>query len=483
MDLSIRTGDDRGRKVTVGAEELVVGRDPGADLVLEDDEISRFHASFRRLADGGVELKDLGSRNGTFVDGALITEPRLLQGGEQVRLGETVILVEAPATAGAKRAAAAPAAASAPGSVAEDKSGEGKSVERSVRRLTILAALAGILAIVAIVLIATGAFDSGGPPSPAAVIKSVTPSTVLVLGKTGEGEPLESGSGWVYNAEKGLIVTNAHVASGAAEFEVGDSDENLTPAEVVGVSPCDDLAVLKTKTTSALKTLPLGSQSELSQGDEVFVVGYPGNASIKDDLISTEGSVSAVETTVDPEVYEDLLPEYPDVVQTDAAINHGNSGGPMVDDSEKLVGINTLTGATGREGDQTQGQYYAIGVDHVREVVPGLARGHSKGWFGFNIDEPLTNSEGEPVGLLVDENEAVTGTAAQKEGFGSTPVLVTEVNGQHVGSPQDYCEAVKGLDAGTVTEVGYVYPNEEKGEEIFFDGAEAPERLEMRLEG
>ena len=339
-------------------------------------------------------------------------------------------------------------------------------LQRSVNRLTFVVGLIALLAVLGIAIAIIDPFSST-PKSAAQVIRDATPSVVLVLGETEEGEPLESGSGWVYDAEKGLIVTNAHVASGAAKFKVGDSDENLTPAEVVGVSPCDDLAVLRTHATSGLKTLPLGSQSDLAQGDEVFVIGYPQNASIKDDLVSTEGSISSVSTTVDPNVFEDSVPEYPNVIQTDAAINHGNSGGPMVDDSEVLVGVNTLTGATGREGDQTQGQYYAIGVDQVKKVVPGLARGRSKGWFGFSIGGGrLLNDQGESIGLEVNEDEAVIGSEAQKAGFGSIPIVVTEVNGEPVTSPSDYCEAVSGLAPGTPTEVG-VYQLEEGGQSSF----------------
>ena len=208
-----------------------------------------------------------------------------------------------------------------------------------------IANAAGLIAVAAIVVVLAGVFDSGSPPTAADVIRSVTPSTVLVLGKTEEGEPLESGTGWVYDAEKGLIVTNAHVASGAAEFEVGDSDEDLSPARVIGVAPCDDLAVLKVDSTEDLKTLPLGSQSDIEQGDRVFVIGYPGNASIKDELVSTSGSVSVVETSIDSELAENAaLPTYRNVIQTDAAINHGNSGGPMVDEDGKLVGVNSVSG-------------------------------------------------------------------------------------------------------------------------------------------
>ena len=101
MRLKVTGGPGEVQDAEVGDEEIVVGRDPGCDLVLaEDEEVSRRHAALRRLPDGGFEIDDLGSRNGTYVDGERIRAPRRLSGGERIEIGMTTIAAEAMASAG-----------------------------------------------------------------------------------------------------------------------------------------------------------------------------------------------------------------------------------------------------------------------------------------------------------------------------------------------------------------------------------------------
>ena len=105
MKLTITEGAAAPGEVEVSALAFLIGREPGMDLVLADDEeVSREHAALRALPDGRLEVEDLGSTNGTYVDGARLGEPVLLAGGESIRIGNTVLVVEAP-TAGATRVA------------------------------------------------------------------------------------------------------------------------------------------------------------------------------------------------------------------------------------------------------------------------------------------------------------------------------------------------------------------------------------------
>ena len=469
MDLSVIAGEKAGTKLKPGPEGIVVGREEDSDLVLDDKEVSRHHARFKPLPDGTVELEDLGSRNGTFVDGKQISGPVILRGGEKVEIGDTVI--SAVGTGAPEAAVQAPAPAErtiplrrSPRRKREDQKPTESAIQRlilqrSVNRLTWVAIGAGILAAVAIVLIATGALSSDSePPSNADIIEAVTPSTVLVVDMDQDGTPIETGSGWVYDAEKGLIVTNAHVASGGRTFEVGTSADDLVPAKVLGAAPCDDLAVMKVSDTSGLETLPLASQADARQGDRVFVIGFPGNTSVKDELQATAGVVSAVKTSIDPELPTNYaLPAYTNVVQTDAAINPGNSGGPLVDEDEELLGVNSVSGG------EAENQGYAIGVDRVKELVPMLAQGHSVSWFGFTIFNPAVGASGSAEGLIVNRGQSVQGTEADKAGFGDIPGVIKSINDQTVNTAADYCEIVDGLDPGQKASIGVVLSTGQTG--------------------
>lgn len=106
LTLRITAGPGEGRDVETGGERFVVGREAGADLVLaEDEEASREHAALSELPDGRLQLEDLGSRNGTFVDGERIAGPVTLSGGEEVRIGTTTFEVVAPRAGETKVAA------------------------------------------------------------------------------------------------------------------------------------------------------------------------------------------------------------------------------------------------------------------------------------------------------------------------------------------------------------------------------------------
>jgi S1-C subfamily serine protease len=471
VDLSVIGGEKAGTKLEPGPDGLVVGREDACDLVLDDKEVSRRHARLKPLPDGTVELEDLGSRNGTFVDGKQISGTVILRGGEKVEIGDTVISAAPVAPAAAPAAAKAPPPADKTIPLRRSPVAKGRDpkrsesaiqrliLQRSVNRLTWIAIGAGVLAAAAIVLIAIGAFSSDSePPSNADIIEAVTPATVLVVDMDQDGTPIETGSGWVYDAEKGLIVTNAHVASGGSTFEVGTSADNLVPAKVLGAAPCDDLAVMKVEDTEGLTTLPLARQSEARQGDRVFVIGFPGNASVKDELQATAGVVSSVETSIDPELPTNFaLPAYTNVVQTDAAINPGNSGGPLVNEDEELLGVNSVSGG------ENENQGYAIGVDRVKELVPMLAQGHSIGWFGFTIFNPAVGAGGTAEGLIVNRGQSVQGTEADDAGFGDIPGVVTSINDEPVNNPADYCEIVDDLDPGEAASIGVLLSTGESG--------------------
>lgn len=481
MWLTFTSGGDEGRSAQARGEHFVIGRDDECDLVVHDERVSRRHAYLKVHPDGRAELHDMGSANGTYVNGHRITGPVMLSGGEQLQVGNTTLATalrepsEGATTIGITPAGLGDAepragAAGPPPPPPGEGSGSGTpppaptpstieriKLRRSVRGAVALAGLAVAAAVIVVVLVATGVFDGDGgsdEPDIPEIIAQVTPSTVLVNSEV-DGEPAGNGTGWVYDADAGLIVTNAHVVNGGETFSVvhGTSRRDAT---VVGVATCDDLAVLRVDETDGLVTLPLaGGQADLQQGQTVVALGFPASASLAGNLTATEGIVSVVRTSFDLSPLD--VPRYPNVIQTDAAINPGNSGGPLVNARGELVGVNSA-GITLLGGRTIQGQGYAVGVDRVKEVVPVLAGGTSWGWNGMgfiHVPDPQAEAGNlEGAGLPLQPGLAVVsvaeGTPAADAGFGEGPVLITAVNGQPMdGSLPAYCEALGDPESAT----------------------------------
>ena len=329
----------------------MIGRDEGCNLVLDDSKVSRRHAYLQEI-DGGVEVGDLGSSNGTFVNGRRIERPVMLAPGDSLRIGDSTMRIDPGADT--------PPSTAATGTDREPDdrsrirrmvSGDSSVIqrlrlERSVRRATFLALVAVLVATGAVVAAVTGFFSSDPEPAPAApttseIIARVKPSTVRIITRV-DDRSAGSGTGWVYDGERGLVVTNAHVVgdqgvTGLTSYRVM-IDGQPRPATLYANSPCYDMAMLEVADPEGLEALPLGSQADLAQGDQVNVIGYPGNELTNfaaTPLQSTTGTVSVVEESLqsrsEAAASDPDSRRYPNLIQTDAAINHGNSGGPLVD--------------------------------------------------------------------------------------------------------------------------------------------------------
>jgi len=428
MWLRIQNGHERGKSIRVEGKLFVVGRDDESDLTLADSKVSRRHVALEERPDGGWSLRDLGSSNGTYVNGTRV-ESATLRGSEQIQLGDTV-LVSFSEEPGKQRNG------TVIGSLAGLAGGERPSavyrmLMRRSRRATALGIAALALAVVAVALLAGILLSTSDSSAVEQVIKDATPSTVLVETLDG-GTRVESGSGWVLDAGEGLIVTNAHVIGGGTEFRVG-----AQPATVVGAAPCEDLAVLKVSDTSGLRALPLGDQSSLELGETVVAVGYPENASQEASLTSTTGVVSVIRSAYRDPAAD--VPRYPNVVQTDAVINPGNSGGPLLDLDGRLVGVTSARRTASADGRSIEGQNYAIGIDRVKTIVAVLRRGRSLGWSGASFEYTARGLVAGP---------AVPGTGADRAGLMRGSIILA-VNGVPVsGSLPSYCDAAAGLQTG-----------------------------------
>jgi putative serine protease PepD len=272
-------------------------------------------------------------------------------------------------------------------------------LQRAVNRATIIGIIAIVLVIAVGALAALGVFSGGGKSGPtnAQIVAKAKPSTYFVV--TNKGDAAGRGTGWVWDAARGIIVTNAHVVAGGKKWSVANGDDlriqvngtdltaapNGKDAKLLGEADCEDIGVLQVADTTGLVTLPRGSQKDLQIGDHVVAVGYPATLNTttsntfstpgftRAQLTATSGDVSTVQTTFgaipgegpgDPTVGP-----YENVILTDTVINKGNSGGPLVNEKSQLVGMNSA----GRT--DVQGQNYAISVDKIKAVVPQILAG------------------------------------------------------------------------------------------------------------
>jgi len=178
--------------------------------------------------------------------------------------------------------------------------------------------------------------------------------------------PEGTGSGFIWN-DKGHIVTNFHVIESVVTKRGGKvtvtlSDQSTWDAEVIGVEPNKDLAVLKMNAPiEKIVPLPIASSSSLRVGQSVFAIGNPFGL----DQTLTTGVISALGREIDSRSGIPIK----DVIQTDAAINPGNSGGPLLDSSGRLIGVNT---AIYSPSGAYAGIGFSIPVDVVNWIVPDL---------------------------------------------------------------------------------------------------------------
>jgi S1-C subfamily serine protease len=205
-----------------------------------------------------------------------------------------------------------------------------------------------------------------------------------------------SGSGFVYDHD-GYIITNYHVVEGADEIVVSFGEDKELAANIVGVDPPNDLAVLQVdELPEGAEPIPLGDSDALQVGQRAIAIGNPFG---QFERTLTVGVVSAVNRTVKTEEDQVLR----GVIQTDAAINRGNSGGPLLDSSGRLIGVNTaLVSPSGASA----GVGLAIPVNKVKRVVPELIenRRYPHPWLGIEgLGYELYPELARALDLPVDE--------------------------------------------------------------------------------
>jgi S1-C subfamily serine protease len=269
------------------------------------------------------------------------------------------------------------------------------------------------------------------------------------------------GSGFVVD-KAGHIVTNYHVVEGAKQVRVSFSNGSSMKAKVVGTDPSSDLAVLKIDASSrALTPLPFGNSDAIQVGDPVVAIGNPFGL----DRTVTAGIVSAIQRAITaPNGYT-----IDHVIQTDAAINHGNSGGPLLNGLGQVIGVNSQI-ETGSVATGNVGIGFAIPSNTVKTVMAQLIRqGHvDRAFIGISA-VPITRNLARVFrlpaskGLLVQTVQPGSGAAKAGIKAGSTQVVLA---GESYRLGGDIIVAAGGTPVSSLDELRDLIAAKKPGEKL-----------------
>jgi len=266
------------------------------------------------------------------------------------------------------------------------------------------------------------------------------------------------GSGVIVSAD-GYILTNHHVVEGADELKVSLSDDREFIAKVIGTDPKTDVAVIKIE-SETLPSVTLADSEKLRVGDIVFAVGNPLGVgqTVTMGIVSATGRDN-LGLLADRGGYENFI-------QTDAAINQGNSGGALVDAQGRLVGINTAI-LSGRGGSGNIGIGFAIPVNQASTVLTSLVETGTvqRGYLGVNIDE-LKPDVAEALGLKKEQRGVIItnlpkDSPAAKAGLERSDVVVA-IEGHEVSTPQDLRNRVAARAPGSEVELRVLRDGKER---------------------
>jgi len=254
------------------------------------------------------------------------------------------------------------------------------------------------------------------------------------------------GSGVVISRD-GYIVTNQHVVQDAQSVEVQLRDERAFPARVVASDAPSDIAVLKIA-ASNLPALPWGDSDKVEVGQQVFAIGNPFDL---DDSVS-KGIVSAKgRDLADSSSYEDYI-------QTDAAINVGNSGGALINIHGELIGLNAAIASFTRGNE---GVGFSIPSNLVRYAVEGLLKDGKlvRGYLGVRLPTKIDGGVAEQLGLQADHGALLAGVqrSSPADAAKLRPVdFITEVDGHKIDSVAELRLIVAQIPIGKQVEVDYI---------------------------
>lgn len=219
------------------------------------------------------------------------------------------------------------------------------------------------------------------------------------------------GTGFIIN-KSGYIITNGHVVANSDQLQVTLTDKRLFPGKLIGLDKTGDLALVKIDSKEDFPVAPLGSSEKLKVGDWVMAIGSPFGF----DETVTVGIISGKGRSIGASPYDDFI-------QTDASVNPGNSGGPLINLQGEVVGINTAILSV------AQGMGFSIPIDIVKIQLPNLKNlGRAvRSWLGIVVQD-ITLKAKESLGLKINHgslvNEVVPQSPASKAGIQRGDVIV-----------------------------------------------------------
>jgi S1-C subfamily serine protease len=298
---------------------------------------------------------------------------------------------------------------------------------------------------------------SGAEQSIIKVFERVSPSVVQVVGRQGgrnmfdeDNSGVQSGTGFVWDAA-GNIVTNNHVVSGTTDVAVRLSTGAALEADIVGTAPNYDLAVIRLRNPQAPpRPVAVGSSADLRIGQFAFAIGNPFGL----DQSLTFGVISALHRRLPTSSGHQIS----NVIQTDAAVNPGNSGGPLLDSSGRVVGVNT---AIISPSGSNAGIGFAIPIDVVNRVVPMLIRDGRVPTPGIGIvavseqDATRLGVEGIPILRTIPGSPAArAGLRSVDTRNGALGDVIVSVNGKRVQRLSDLTNELDEIGVGREVSLG-----------------------------
>ena len=294
-----------------------------------------------------------------------------------------------------------------------------------------------------------------------ALFRQVSPSVVYITTLARQRDffslniaeiPQGSGSGFIWDPE-GHVITNFHVLQGASSAKVTLADHSVWDAQLVGMAPDHDLAVLYIRAPkNQLRPLAIGTSADLEVGQSVFAIGNPFGL----DQTLTTGIISALGREINATTGRMIAR----VIQTDAAINPGNSGGPLLDSAGRLIGVNT---AIFSPSGSYSGIGFAVPVDTVNRIVPQLIRqgAITRAGLGVRIGDDRVSRRLNLSGVLVIEVDK--GSAAEAAGLRSTRVdakgevklgdVIVAIDGERIETSNDLFNAMEKRTVGETVKV------------------------------